>query len=70
MPFLNRLINNKTDKEEFASKLYAYRNSRVPGKRDTKMDLLIPTIVDSNNKDWEIIIENIAELAVKQFCYS
>lgn len=68
--FSKRLINNKTDKEEFASKLYTYRNSRVHGKRDTKMDLLVPAIVDSNNKDWEIIIENIAELVVKQFCYS
>ncbi|QEQ20774.1 hypothetical protein [Bacillus sp. BS98] len=64
------LISNNTDKEELANKLYAYRNSRVHGKRDAKMDLLIPTILDSNNKEWELIIENIADLVIKQFCYS
>lgn len=68
--FSKELISNNTDKEEFAKKLYAYRNSIVHGKRDTKMDLLVPAILDINNKDWELIIESMADLVIKQFCYS
>lgn len=68
--FLKGLIGSKDDKKEFARKLYEYRNSRVHGKKDTNLNLLVPTILDSYNIDeWEIVIENVADLVIKQFCY-
>ncbi|PGK52425.1 hypothetical protein CN918_32080 [Priestia megaterium] len=68
--FLKGLITNKDDREEFANALYSFRNSKVHGKKDTNLSLLVPSISDSENKDWEIIIENIADLIINQFCYS
>ncbi|PFR36752.1 hypothetical protein [Bacillus cereus] len=65
------LISSKDNKKEFAKKLYDYRNSRVHGKKDTNLNLLVPTILDlESNDEWEIVIENVADLVIKQFCYS
>lgn len=68
--FSKGLISSKGDKKEFAKKLYEYRNSRVHGKKDTNLNLLVPAILSfDSNDEWEIVIENVADLVIKQFCY-
>lgn len=68
--FSKGLISSKDDKDDLAKKIYDYRNSIVHGKGDTNLSLLVPSILDSNNNEWDIIIENIADLVIKQFCYA
>ncbi|PGT07238.1 hypothetical protein [Bacillus cereus] len=69
--FSKGLISSKDNKKEFAKKLYGYRNSRVHGKKDTNLNLLVPSMLDFNSNDeWELVIEDVADLVIKQFCYS
>ncbi|MFU1888126.1 hypothetical protein [Bacillus wiedmannii] len=64
------LISNQADKKEFTKNLYEFRNSKVHGKGDANFELLVPTILNLNeNNDWEIIIEELAELIIEQFCF-
>ncbi|EJR05167.1 hypothetical protein II5_03157 [Bacillus cereus MSX-A1] len=71
LAFSKGLISNQDDKKEFANNLYEYRNSRVHGKGGANFELLVPAILNSDDSnEWEIIIENLAELVILQFCYS
>lgn len=64
------LISNQADKKEFTKNLYEFRNSKVHGKGDANFELLVPTILNLNkNYDWEIIIEELAELIIEQYCF-
>lgn len=65
------LTSKDGDIKEFSKKLYAFRNGQVHGKKDTNLELLVPAILNTDkNKDWEIILENLAELVIQQFCFS
>ncbi|MED3275450.1 hypothetical protein [Bacillus thuringiensis] len=68
--FSKGLISSKDDKDDLAKKLYDYRNSIVHGKGDTNLTLLVPSILDSDKNEWDIIIENIADVVINQFCFA
>ncbi|QWH42888.1 hypothetical protein EXW53_26815 (plasmid) [Bacillus mycoides] len=71
LAFANDLIRDKDDKKEFAGELYKIRNSKVHGKGGTKYKLSFPEILSFDDDNaWEIIIENLAELVILQFCFS
>ena len=58
-------------RKNLQNNLYEYRNSRVHGKGGANFELLVPAILNSDDSnEWEIIIENLAELVILQFCYS
>ncbi|WJE22420.1 hypothetical protein QRY07_12060 [Bacillus cereus] len=76
----NGIIQNQGDKKEFAKELYKHRNSRVHGKSDTNFKLIVPTILNLDEKkksddkntldhsnEWDIIIETLAEFVLLQF---
>lgn len=65
------IIRNQADKKDFAKKLYGFRNSSVHGKGGTNLKLMVPKMLkfDDGNA-WEIIIEDLAELVIQQFCFS
>ncbi|AWP25305.1 MULTISPECIES: hypothetical protein [Paenibacillus] len=54
----------------FSQKLYEYRNSIVHGKKDVKLDLNVPKILDPSPNDyhWNAIIQSLAEKVIEQFC--
>lgn len=67
--FENGLIQ-VDDVSSFSSKLYAYRNSIVHGKKDNKFELNVPTILSQNTNDnrWIFIIRTLAEKVIEQYC--
>ncbi|MGP0577873.1 hypothetical protein ACTP13_12795 [Paenibacillus peoriae] len=57
------------DVSDFSKSLYAYRNSIVHRKKDTKLELTVPQILKENNGgEWIHILRNLAEKVIQQFC--
>ncbi|GIP08201.1 hypothetical protein J1TS5_03710 [Paenibacillus macerans] len=63
-----QLIDSK-EIGHFSQKLYDYRNSIVHGKKDTKLELIVPTTLEENKRHgWNLILKGLAEKVIQQFC--
>lgn len=55
---------------EFTEKLYTFRNSIVHSKKDSKFDMVVPKYLSNESDEhWINIIEKLANLCIKKFCF-
>ncbi|WDL98837.1 hypothetical protein [Alicyclobacillus sp. ALC3] len=66
---VNRNLVNSNDTNEFANKMYLYRNSIVHGKKDNRFDILTRDLVDQEPDGWFIVIREVALICIEVFCY-